>query len=256
MDLDWVQMVGLFAVAAVAGCIDTLAGGGGLITLPTLLMVGLPPAAAIATNKLQGTGGSMTATLYFLRQGAIRPQDHRWMIAMTFVGSMLGSWLVLRLQADTLARLIPFLLMAMGSYFALSPKLGLADSQQRLDHRVFSLGIAPLLGFYDGFFGPGTGMFMALAFVGLCGYNLTKATAHTKLLNFTSNIASLLYFLFFGILHWGVGLVMLAGQMVGAAIGARLVLSRGAQLIRPMVTLVCFSMAIKLLTDASHNYSN
>lgn len=243
-------MGGLFAVAAVAGCIDTLAGGGGLITLPTLLMVGLSPAAAIATNKLQGTGGSMTATLYFLRRGAIHPQDNRWMVGMTFVGSVLGSWLVLQIQADILARIIPMLLIAMGTYFALSPKLGLVDRPRRLSHPAFSLGVAPWLGFYDGFFGPGTGMFMALALVGLCGYNLTKATAYTKLLNFTSNIAALLYFLLFGTLHWGVGLVMLAGQMLGASIGARLVLNRGAQLIRPMVTLVCFSMAIKLILDA------
>lgn len=249
MDLGWVELGALFGVAAIAGCIDTIAGGGGLITLPTLLMVGVPPAAAIATNKLQGTGGSFTATLYFLRQGAIHLQGNWLTVAMTFGGSVVGSWLVLQIDSSILAQVIPFLLMAMGSYFALSPKLGVVDSQRRIGYKAFSVGVAPGLGFYDGFFGPGTGMFMALAFVKLCGYNLTKATAHTKLLNFTSNIAALLYFLLFGTLYWGAGLAMLAGQMVGAAIGARLVWRQGSQLIRPMVTLVCFALAIKLLTD-------
>lgn len=249
MDLGLVDIGMLFGVAAIAGCVDTIAGGGGLITLPTMLMVGVPPAAALATNKLQGTGGSLTASLYFLRRGSVRLQDNISAIGMTFLGSVGGSWLILTLDASALARIIPFLLIVMGSYFALSPKLGAVDSQRRMGPKAFAGLVAPLLGFYDGFFGPGTGMFMAVAFVGLCGYNLTKATAHTKLLNFTSNIAALLYFLLFGTIYWGVGLAMLAGQLLGASLGARLVFVRGASLIRPVVTGVCFAMAIKLLTE-------
>jgi uncharacterized membrane protein YfcA len=250
MDLGIVDLGILFGVAAIAGCVDTIAGGGGLITLPTMLMVGVPPAAALATNKLQGTGGSLTASLYFLRQRAVRLQGNVFAIAMTFLGSVVGSWLVLTLDASALARIIPFLLIAIGSYFALSPKLGAVDSQRRISSKAFAGLVAPLLGFYDGFFGPGAGMLMAVAFVGLCGYNLTKATAHTKLLNFTSNIAALLYFLLFGTIYWSVGLAMLGGQLLGASLGARLVVARGAVLIRPMVTVVCFVMALKLLTEA------
>jgi uncharacterized protein len=249
MELGFVKIALLFGVAAIAGCIDTIAGGGGLITLPTLLMVGVPPAAALATNKLQGTGGSLTATLYFLRKETIHLGDNPFSIAMTFLGSVAGSWLVLQIDSSILAKIIPFLLIVMGSYFALSPKFGAVDSQRRISSKKFSALVAPLLGFYDGFFGPGTGMFMALSFVSLCGYNLTKATAHTKRLNFTSNIAALLYFLVFGTLYWGVGLAMLAGQLLGASLGARLVLTQGAQMIRPMVNLVCFAIALKLLTS-------
>lgn len=249
MDLGIVDIGILFGVAAIAGCIDTIAGGGGLITLPTMLMVGVPPAAALATNKLQSTGGSLTASLYFLRQRAVRLQDNTLAIGTTFLGSILGSWLVLTLDAAALARIIPFLLILIGSYFALLPKLGAVDSQRRISSRAFAGLVAPLLGFYDGFFGPGTGMFMAVAFVGLCGYNLTRATAHTKLLNFTSNVAALLYFLLFGTIYWSVGLAMLGGQLLGAHLGAKLVFARGAQLIRPVVTIVCFVMAIKLLIE-------
>ena len=211
----------LFVVAVVASCVDTIAGGGGLIVLPTLLMVGIPPAIALATNKLQGSGGTLVASIYFLRKRIVRLSDIRLTVFMTFVGAVFGLW----------------------------PQLGATDHNRRLSHGAFSLFVAPWLGFYDGFFGPGTGMFMTLALVSLWGYNLTKATAHTKLLNCTSNVSSLLYFLIFGQVYWGVGLVMLTGQVIGSSLGARIVLAKGGTLIRPVVATVCFLMAAKLLLD-------
>lgn len=239
----------LFVVAIVASCVDAIAGGGGLIVLPTMLMVGIPPAAALATNKLQGSGGTLVASLYFLRKQIVRLRDIKLTVFMTFVGAMVGVWLVLQIDSTILKTIIPFLLISMGAYFALSPQLGATDQKQRLAHGPFAIFIAPLLGFYDGFFGPGAGMFMALSLVSLRGYNLTKATAQTKLLNCTSNVSSLLYFLAFGEVYWRVGLIMLAGQVIGASIGARIVLAKGAALIRPVVATVCFAMASKLLVD-------
>lgn len=239
----------LFAVAIVAGCIDTIAGGGGLIVLPTLLIAGIPPAVALATNKLQGSGGTLVASIYFLRKRIVRLRDIKLTVLMTFLGAVFGVWLVLKMESTVLKTIIPFLLISMGTYFALSPQLGITDQKQQLAHGPFSGLIAPILGFYDGFFGPGTGMFMALSLVTLRGYNLTKATAHTKILNCTSNVSSLVYFLTFGEVYWGAGLVMLAGQVIGSSIGARIVLAKGAALIRPVVAIVCFLMASKLLFD-------
>ena len=239
----------LFAVAIVAGCIDTIAGGGGLIVLPTLLIAGVPPAVALATNKLQGSGGTLVASIYFLRKQIVRLRDIKLTVLMTFLGAVFGVWLVLKIESTVLKTIIPFLLVGMGTYFALSPQLGVTDQKQRLAHGPFSVLIAPILGFYDGFFGPGTGMFMALSLVTLRGYNLTKATAHTKILNCTSNVSSLVYFLAFGQVYWSAGLVMLAGQVIGSSIGARIVLAKGAALIRPVVAVVCFLMASKLLFD-------
>lgn len=247
LGLDMVAL--LFGVAMVAGCVDTIAGGGGLIVLPTMLMIGVPPTAALATNKLQGSGGTLVASLYFLRQQIVRLRDIKLTVLMTFLGAVFGVWLVLQINSTILKTVIPFLLISMGIYFALSPQLGATDQKQRLAYGPFSTLIAPLLGFYDGFFGPGTGMFMALSLVSLRGYNLTKATAHTKILNCTSNVSSLLYFLAFGEVYWGVGLVMLAGQVIGSSIGARIVVAKGATLIRPVVAGVCFLMASKLLID-------
>ncbi len=248
LSIDTVAL--LFAVAIMASCVDTIAGGGGLIVLPTMLMVGMPPAAALATNKLQGSGGTLTASVYFLRQQIVRLRDIKLTILMTFLGAIFGVWLVLQIASTALNTTIPFLLIGMGAYFALSPQLGVTDQEQTMAHGPFSVLIAPLLGFYDGFFGPGAGMFMALSLVSLRGYSLTKATAHTKLLNCTSNVSSLLYFLLFGQVYWSVGLVMLAGQIIGSSIGARMVLTKGAALIRPVVAIVSFLMASKLLLDA------
>lgn len=249
MHLSIDMVVLLFMVAMVAGCVDTIAGGGGLIVLPTMLMVGIPPAAALATNKLQGSGGTLVASLYFLRKQIVRLKDIRLTVLMTFIGAVFGVWLVLQIESTILKAIIPFLLITMGAYFALSPQLGATDQKQHIAYRPFSTFIAPLLGFYDGFFGPGTGMFMVLSLVSLRGYNLTKATAHTKILNCTSNISSLLYFLAFGEVYWTAGLIMLAGQVIGSSIGARIVLSKGTNLVRPVVSIVCFLMATKLLLD-------
>lgn len=247
LSLDMVAL--MFGVAMVAGCVDTIAGGGGLIVLPTMLMVGMPPAVALATNKLQGSGGTFVASIYFLQKQIVRLQAIKLTVLMTFLGAVFGVWLVLQIESTVLKAVIPFLLITMGAYFALSPKLGATEQQQRIAHKTFSMVCAPLLGFYDGFFGPGTGMFMALSLVNLRGYTLTKATAHTKVLNCTSNVSSLLYFLAFGEVYWKVGLVMLAGQVIGSSIGARIVLAKGAALIRPVVSIVCFLMATKLLFD-------
>lgn len=237
----------LFAVAIVAGWVDTLAGGGGLLTMPALLLTGMPPAVAIATNKLQGSSGTLTSTLYFVRKGVVDLRQLRLPILFTFMGSVLGSWLILEIDSRTLVRFLPILLILVGLYFLLSPRITDEDKEHRMSFVLYSILVTPLLGFYDGFFGPGTGSFMALSFILLCGYGLARATANAKVLNFTSNISSLMYFVIFGEIYWVVGIVMILGQLIGATLGARMVLSNGAKLIKPIVVLVCFSMAARIL---------
>ncbi|MBA5249870.1 MAG: peptidase [Gammaproteobacteria bacterium] len=112
---------------------------------------------------------------------------------------------------------------------------------------AFALLVAPFLGFYDGFFGPGTGSFMALALVMLLGYGLPKATAHAKILNFVSNLSSLLYFILYGEIYWQVGMVMIVGQVIGATIGAKMILDKGSAMIKPIVVTVCFVMSVNIL---------
>jgi len=237
----------LLFVAMVAGWVDTIAGGGGLLTIPAMILAGLPPATAIATNKVQGSSGTFVASMYFIRKGAIDLRKIKGSIVMTFIGAVLGGWLVLQIDAEYLILILPILLVAIGLYFLFSPKVENIDRPTRMKFSIFSLTMAPLLGFYDGFFGPGTGSLMALAFIALCGFGAPKATAHAKILNFTSNIASLLYFIFFGHIAWIVGLVMMFGQIIGSFIGAKMVLDKGAALIRPVVITVCFLMAVQII---------
>ena len=138
----------------------------------------------------------------------------------------------------------------MGLYFLFSPHIRDEDRHQKIKLVSFALFITPFLGFYDGFFGPGTGSFMALAFVMLLGYGLPKATASAKVLNFVSNISSLAYFVIFGDVNWLAGFIMMFGQFVGAMLGASMILKNGAKLIKPVVVTVCFIMSINLLFKA------
>ncbi|WP_369600635.1 TSUP family transporter [Hahella sp. SMD15-11] len=237
----------LFGAAALAGGVDAIAGGGGLIAMPALLLAGIPPQAALATNKLQGSVGTFFAARYFIRHGQVSVADIRSWILGTFLGAVAGTALVLTLDVRQVGTILPVLLLGMALYYLLSPNLGEVDRARRVSPAVFAGLICPLLGFYDGFFGPGTGSFMALACVTLMGHNLTRATAHTKVLNFTSNLASLGYFLAFGEVAWLAGLVMMAGQFAGASLGARLVIRQGARLVRPVAVIMCVLMSARLL---------
>ncbi|MGC6377112.1 TSUP family transporter [Bisgaard Taxon 45] len=249
MEIGMHVLVLLFAVALVAGFIDAIAGGGGLITIPALLMTGMPPALALGTNKLQACGGSFSASLYFLRQSAVNLAEVWLILLMTFIGASLGTILIQLVDSAIIKKVLPFLILAIGLYFLVSPTLGNEDRQKRISYLGFALSAGLGIGFYDGFFGPGTGSLLSLAFVMLLGFNLTKATAHAKVLNFTSNIASLIFFLIGGQIMWSVGFAMMAGQFIGANLGAKMVLSKGKTLIRPMVVVMSFIMTIKMAYD-------
>lgn len=239
----------LFAVAFVAAFIDAIAGGGGLITIPALLMAGMPPAMALGTNKLQAFGGSLSASLYFLRKKAVNLREFGFILFMIFIGSVIGTLLIQSIDSSLVKKGLPFLILAIGLYFLFTPKLGENDKKQRLSYPIFALSLGITLGFYDGFFGPGTGSLMNLACVLLLGFNLTKATAHAKVMNLTSNIASVIFFLIGGYIAWTVGFVMMAGSLIGANFGAKMVMSKGKRLIRPMVVAMSFIMTVKMAYD-------
>lgn len=247
MELEFSVLLLLMCAALIAGFIDSIAGGGGLITLPALLATGMPPALALGTNKLQSCFGSFTATLYFWRQGLVQISNMWPHIVCTFIGSALGTLLVQHIDPTLLSRLLPFLLIGFSIYFLVSPRISNEDSEQRLSPLIFAFVIGTSIGFYDGFFGPGTGSFFAIAFVALAGFGLAKATAHTKLLNFTSNLASLLFFALGGHVLWSAGLAMAVGQYLGARLGSRMVVSHGVKLIRPLLVGVSLLISLRLL---------
>ncbi|MBI5017048.1 MAG: TSUP family transporter [Deltaproteobacteria bacterium] len=239
----------LFLTGLVAGLVDAVAGGGGLITLPVLLGLGLPPPYALGTNKLQSSFGSTSAVRHFARSGTIRLGDGAAGVAFTAAGAALGAWAVQRLDPALLRQAIPFLLATIALYTLVTPHFGFEDRRPRVQpgpfYSVFGLG----LGFYDGFFGPGTGSFWVVALVAGLGLDLVRATGYAKLMNCTSNLISLGVFLAGGHVVLTAGLLMGSGQMIGARIGAGLVVTRGARFVRPLFLTMVLAVTAKLFYD-------
>lgn len=248
-----IELLGLlFGVAFVAGALDAIAGGGGLITLPALLLAGLPPTAALGTSKLQSTFGSVTATRAFAKRGLIDWKT-AWPIAVAAgLAGLVGALCASLLSPRVLAALVPILLIVIAVYFGLSKALKHEDGPARLVLPAFAGFVAPLIGFYDGIFGPGAGAFYMVAIVTLLGYGVLKATAHTKLANAASNLGALALFIIKGVVIWPIGLAMAAGAFLGAQLGSRLAVRFGARLIKPLLVVISCAMAVKLLADPNN----
>lgn len=244
---SWWLHPALFLTGFSAGFVDSIAGGGGIITIPVLLNLGLPPQVALGTNKLQATFGSGSAAWHYGQAGLIDWSECRLGIVCTFLGAAGGSLCVQQLDPALLRILIPCLLVAIALYSLLQPKLGATDRDPRLPRAGFYWLAGLALGFYDGFFGPGTGSFWVVALVTGLGFNLLRATAHTKVMNFISNLASLLVFIRSGELNWSAGLVMGAGQLIGARLGSRVVIRRGVRFIRPIFIAAALAITGRLL---------
>ncbi len=242
----------LFLAAFVAGFIDSIAGGGGLITVPALLIAGVPPLETLGTNKLQSLFGSGSATLAYATKGHVKLKEQLPMAVMSALGSMIGAIATTYIPGNVLKAFLPLLLIAVALYFGLKRNMGDDDRHARMRPFVFGLTFVPLIGFYDGMFGPGTGSFFMLAFVTMAGFGMLKATAHTKLLNFASNIGGFIVFNISGVILWKVGLVMAAGQFLGAQTGSRLAMRNGAKIIRPLLVVTCMALAVKLLADPAN----
>jgi uncharacterized protein len=248
--IDFGQFGLFLATGLVAGFVDSIAGGGGLITLPILLNTGIDPRLALGTNKLQATFGSGSATVHHLRAGSARWSDCKRGFLLTFLGALLGSSAVQLFDPELLKRFIPIILLAVAGYVLFRPKFGELDIHPRMTPIRFDLMFGLGIGFYDGFLGPGTGTFFTMAFALGLGFNLIRATAHTKVMNFASNLASLILFLSFGQVWFAAGLTMGVGQWLGARLGSRMVLARGAKFIRPVFVMMVVAITLKLLRDA------
>lgn len=249
ISLSYELLALLFFVALIAGIIDSLAGGGGLIVLPVLLLAQIPPIHALATNKLQGACGTLTASLMLWHKKAVSWKAIRWGFLASLIGSTLGTITVLFIDVTLLEWLIPVVLISTAAYFLLSKPPTDSVSNAKLSEKSFTLGVIPSIGFYDGLLGPGTGSFFSAAHVAFLGNTIVQATARSKWLNFASNIASLLIFIVSGQVLWVIGGVMIAGQIIGASIGSRLILSKGAVIIRPLIVITCLMMCTYFIVN-------
>lgn len=243
-----IEMIGvLFLGGLFAGFVDSIAGGGGLITLPLLLSLGLPPQLALGTNKLQSSFGSGSASFNYVRKGKVRLKDGYAGIAFTLVGAALGTWTIQRLDAAFLEYIIPVLLVVIFVYTLLSPKLGEVRQAAKLPAMLFFALFGLGLGFYDGFFGPGTGSFWMAALLVVGGFDMTQSSGLTRIMNFTSNIVALTLFALGGNIVYPAGICMAVGQVLGALLGSHMAMQRGARFIRPIFLTVVFATLVKIV---------
>jgi uncharacterized protein len=252
LDISIQTMAILVAAAFAAGFVDSIAGGGGLITIPAMLLAGFSPIETLGTNKLQGMFGSGSATSHYAANGHVDLRGQLPSALLALAGGAAGALLATIVPGDLLRALLPLLLIAIALYFVFKPNLDDVDRAERISPFLFGLTVAPAMGFYDGLFGPGTGSFYMLAFVSLAGFGVLKATAHTKLLNFASNIGGFAVFAAVGVVYWKIGLMMGVAQFLGARVGASLAIRIGARLIKPLLVIVCVALATKLLADPAN----
>ena len=235
----------LFFVAFFASLIDSIAGGGGLLTTPSMLLLGIPPLNVLATNKFQSCFGTFTSTFNYYKNGLLTEKKKVLYFILSFIGSSIGTILVSRISNETLDSVIPLLLIGAAIFFITNKgPTGVKQNYKLLV--IFNL-LVFAIGFYDGFFGPGTGSFFVLSFIIIKGINIMEATAVTKLLNFSSNFAAFLIFAFQGYVIWILGLVMAVAQIAGAYTGAKFAIKNGEKVVRPVLVIVSLLLSFRIL---------
>jgi uncharacterized membrane protein YfcA len=249
-DLPLVHLALLTLVAFVAGTVDAVAGGGGLLTVPALVAAGLPPHLALGTNKGQSVFGSGASLLRFARAGLVDAGRARVAFPAGFAGSLAGAAAVLLVRPAVLRPLVLVLLVGAAAFVTLRrgpPRVASRVGPRRA--RLAAAAIALVVGAYDGFFGPGTGTFLIVAFASVLGDGLTRASGEAKVVNFASNLAAVALFASRGVVLWGVALPMAAAQFAGGTLGAHLTVKGGDVLVRRAVLLVVVALCVKLGRD-------
>jgi uncharacterized protein len=253
-DLSVMVLVVLLLAAFAAGFVDSVVGGGGLIQLPVLMSVfpaGLP-GTLLATNKLSSIFGTMAAAIQYVRAGRVV-----WPLAVTaslfaFAGSFVGAWLVTRVPPDRVRDVLPFVLAAVAIYTFVNKKLGGEHRPRRngTSGRVVAAGTGGAIGFYDGFFGPGTGSFLVFAFVRIFRFDFIHASAAAKVVNFATNVAAILSFAFTVPIWFGLGLTMAFANVCGSILGTRIAMRRGSAFVRKLFLVVLVALILKTAWDA------
>jgi uncharacterized membrane protein YfcA len=245
------QVVLLPAVAFVAGAVDAIAGGGGLLTVPALLAVGLPPHLALGTNKGQSCFGTAAALVRYGRHGWVPLRRALAVFPSGVVGALAGAWLQLRVPQGPLRPLVLVLLIFAAVVVAVRPALTPlhASAEPTRGREAMAVAVALLIGGYDGFFGPGTGTFLIVAFSTLLSLPLTQASAEAKVVNLGSNLAALGMFIWHHTVVWPIALPMAAAQVLGGTLGAHWTIRGGERWVRGAVLLVVTGLVCKLLVD-------
>jgi len=236
----------LYCVAALAGFVDAIAGGGGMITLPVLLFTGIPPHMALGTNKAQSLWGSGAALLRYSRATLLSRHRIAWTASSAFAGALVGAGLVSVVSSSHLRPVILTLLLGV-AVFMLVYRIPKKPQPPKVRSDWLVAAVALLIGAYDGFFGPGTGTFLIMSYALLWRDPLDVASANAKVANFASNVASFLLFAAVGAVHWSFVVPMALGQVTGGWLGAHVTVRSGAQLVRVVVVLVSLAVVARLI---------
>ena len=236
----------LVGAGFLAAFIDSVVGGGGMISLPALLMLGIDPVVALGTNKLASTTASLTSTISFLRSGIIEINVVKYLFPLSLVGSVLGVLLVQVMPPDILRPIVVVMLAAVTIYSIIRKEWGTVSTYTGMTKKMMIAGmmVALFFGAYDGFFGPGTGSFLLFAFLFL-GCDFVRAAGNAKSLNFASNLAALAAFMYFGSIDYLYGGIMAASMIVGAICGTRVAITKGASYVKPLFIVVSTLMVGK-----------
>lgn len=240
----------LFVAGALAGFVDSIVGGGGLISVPAMLLTNLPPSVALGSNKLSSVFGALTASITYARSGMVEWPLVKKLLPVTFIGSLLGTLLVISIPPLYLKPIIIILLISVLLFVLFKKDWGTVTTYAGASQKkLLLLGLGALtIGFYDGFVGPGTGTFLIFMFI-YAGFNFLYSSGNAKLLNFVSNLGSLILFLGLGHVDYVLGLSAGAGQIIGATLGSRLAIKKGVGLVRFVFIATTVSMLCKLTYD-------
>lgn len=249
----WCVVAGLVFAALCAGWVDAVVGGGGLIQLPTLLLLlpGAAPVHLLATNKLASVCGTTTSALTYARRVPVDPRTAVPLALAAFSGSLGGAMLASRIAKEAFTPVILLVLVVVGAWTVLRPNMG-TGSQMRFTgrrHLKAAALIGAVIGAYDGALGPGTGSFLVVGLVAVCGYGFVHASGLAKIANVATNLAALVVFIPQDAVMWGVGLLMGGANLIGGYVGARTAVSKGHGFVRVVLIVVVSAFIVRLSGD-------
>jgi uncharacterized protein len=235
----------------IASFVDSIAGGGGLISLPAFLMAGVPPHFALGTNKFSSTAASFTSSIKYATSGKVNFKLLRFLFPFTLLGAAIGVNTVLKIDQKILNTMVLVMVLAVGIYSLFSKSMGKEDKFKELTKKNIAFGIilAFALGFYDGFFGPGAGAFLIFGLIGIFGFDFVNASGNARVLNFVSNVTSLVLFALQGKINLAFGIPMAISMIIGARVGTSMALKEGVKLVKPIFVTMSLAVAGKMLLN-------
>jgi len=248
LDLSLIDFTLIFFLVALAGVVDSIAGGGGLITVPTYLAFGMPPGLVLGTNKAVSTVGTSLAVWRYARSGSIDWRLARWALVLSFGGSMVGAWLSRYQSRDTMTVLL-LVIVPLVLILSLRKQEPNPDTALHANAPFWAAGMGLIMGAYDGFFGPGTGSFLIFGLVSFLHLSSRPASATARVINLASNAGALLFFATQLQIHLPVAAVAAVGSLTGNYLGSHFVIHRAESVVRPVFFVVLGALLVKLVAE-------